>query len=163
MKRLSNDFEELVDAVAEGDLDHWRKSPKGLLASIICTDQFPRNIYRGQAKSFAYDPVALGLARQLVAMGLDNELSPIQRVFAYLPYEHSEEDTMQRQSIELYTSLVEEVEESEREMFAGFLDYAHAHEKIIVRFGRFPHRNAILGRESTAEELEFLSQPGSSF
>jgi len=162
-EEISIRFKELVGAVASGGLEHWRESAKGLLASIICIDQFPRNIYRGNSKSFVYDPVALELAKQAVATGFDAELSAIQRVFAYLPFEHSEDREMQVQSLTLFETLRDSVAEEDRELFSGFYDYARRHFDVIDRFGRFPHRNLILGRSSTEEEIEFLQQPGSSF
>ncbi len=162
-QEISDRFEELVDAVADAELDHWRESAKGLLASIICTDQFPRNMYRGSAKSFGYDGVALELAQQIVTTGVDRELSTIYRVFAYLPFEHSEALEMQEKALDLFTQLRDEVEESDKEIFSGFVSYAQRHLDVIQRFGRFPHRNQILGRESTDQEKEFLTEPGSSF
>ena len=164
---IENRFKPLVYAVSEGKLDHWRESAKGLLASIICTDQFPRNIFRGNSKSFGFDEVALSLAQQMVGTGADAELAPIQRVFAYLPFEHSEDLAMQDKAVQLFTQLreiaVSDDSEEVQSMFAGFLDYAQRHFDVIEEFGRFPHRNTILGRESTAKEIVFLQQPGSSF
>ncbi len=156
-------FSDLVDAVASGKLDHWNESASGLLASIICTDQFPRNIYRGQSKSFAYDRFALGLANQAVAMNLDQQLPLIKRLFVYMPFEHSEELSEQERAVSLMQTLVDQAEESEKEIFLGFVRFAEKHHEIIEEFGRFPHRNEILGRESTPEELAFLEKPGSSF
>jgi uncharacterized protein (DUF924 family) len=162
-REITSRFRDVVQAVHEGRLDHWRETPKGLLASIICCDQFPRNMYRGTPRAFEFDPVALGMAEQILATGDHLELSPIQRVFAYLPFEHSEDPASQDKAVRLFADLVGEVDASEREIFTGFLDFARRHEEIIARFGRFPHRNVILGRESSDEETEFLTQPGSSF
>jgi len=156
-------FSELIDAVATGELDHWTESISGLLASIICTDQFPRNVYRGQSKSFAYDTIALRFARQAVAMELDRKLPLVKRVFVYLPFEHSENLDDQRQAVALMESLVKEAGPEEKQLFSGFLNFAQRHYDVIAEFSRFPHRNAILGRESTKEERAFLEQPGSSF
>ena len=162
-QKIAARFSPLVVMVANGDLDHWRESAAGMLASIICTDQFPRNIYRGQEKSFAYDPVALALAQQAIATGVDQELPPIRRVFMYLPLEHSENLSDQQQCLALFTGLAETAPDDEKELFDSFLDFARRHLEIIERFGRFPHRNKILGRTDSAEELEFLEKPGSTF
>ncbi len=156
-------FSELVDAVASGELDHWNESHQGLLASIICTDQFPRNIYRGHSRSFSYDAVALRFARQAVAMGFDRKVQLIKRVFIYMPFEHSEEISDQEQAVALMQSLVDQAADEEKEIFAGFLNFAIRHRDVVAEFGRFPHRNTILGRESTEQEIAFLEQPGSSF
>ena len=142
---------------AAGHLDDWKASPLGCLALIILLDQFPRNMFRGQPQTFATDPQALAYAQHTVAQGFDRELLPIQRCFVYLPFEHSENLAHQRQAIELFSTLKDYPE------CASGVDYAHRHLKVIERFGRFPHRNEILGRETTPEEAEFLKQPGSSF
>ena len=161
---ITRRFEDLAERVRSGDgYGHWKADPRGCLASIIAVDQFPRNMYRGTPRSFAGDAVARSLAGHLIASGFDKSLSPLERVFAYLPYEHSESLEDQERSVALYRSLIEIVAPSEREMFEGFLDYALRHHEIIERFGRFPHRNDILGRGSSAEEREFLTQDGSSF
>lgn len=131
-----------------------------LLATILLLDQFTRNIYRGTPRAFAGDPLALQIAETLVAAGRDKNLTPWQRWFAYLPFEHSESLLDQERSVALYAALRREMQ---HEAFDSALDYAERHRAIIQRFGRFPHRNAILGRTSTAEEVEFLTQPGSSF
>ena len=142
---------------AAGHLDDWKASPLGCLALIILLDQFPRNMFRGQPQTFATDPQALTYAQHTVAQGFDKELLPIQRCFVYLPFEHSENLAHQRQAIELFSTLKDYPE------CASGVVYAHRHLKVIERFGRFPHRNEILGRETTPEEAEFLKQPGSSF
>ena len=142
---------------AAGHLDDWKASPLGCLALIILLDQFPRNMFRGQPQTFATDPQALAYAQHTVAQCFDKELLPIQRCFVYLPFEHSENLAHQHQAIELFSTLKDYPE------CASGVDYAHRHLKVIERFGRFPHRNKILGRETTPEEAEFLKQPGSSF
>ncbi len=162
-REISDRFRALVNAVADSELDHWRESAKGLLASIICTDQFPRNIYRGSSKSFSFDSVGLELAQQIVATGADLELTTIQRVFAYLPFEHSEDLAMQTRAMDLFQQLLQDAAIEDQEIFTGFLGYARRHYEVIERFGRFPHRNEILDRESTDLEKVFLTQPGSSF
>jgi uncharacterized protein (DUF924 family) len=141
------------EAAARGDLDAMAERPEGALALIILLDQFPRNMFRGSARAFAADPKALSIAEATVARGLDQSLLVIERTFVYLPYEHSERLEDQDRSVALYEALGD----------AESLDYAVQHRVIIQRFGRFPHRNAVLGRDSTPEEAAFLQQPGSSF
>jgi uncharacterized protein (DUF924 family) len=133
-------------------------APEAVLARIVLLDQFTRNAFRNTARSFAGDRQSLPLARAMVALKTDRALTPVQRVFAYLPFEHSEDMADQDESVRLYTDLVAQAPE-----LHSNLDYAHRHRVIVERFGRFPHRNAILGRPSTPEELEFLKQPGSGF
>ncbi len=162
-RQITARFAATADAAASGELAHWVKSPRGLLALIICTDQFPRNIHRDTPGAFAGDAVALRYARQCVDGGTAPQLRPIERVFAYLPFEHSENLADQRRSIALYEALAQRAAADEAELFNGYLDFARRHFEIIRRFGRFPHRNRILGRPSTDEERAFLEQPGSSF
>lgn len=131
-----------------------------LLATILLLDQFTRNIFRGTPRAFAGDPQALRIAESLVAAGRDKNLSPVQRWFAYLPFEHGESLLDQERAVALFAGLRREMK---NETFDSAYDYALRHREVIERFGRFPHRNAILGRESTAEEIEFLKQPGASF
>lgn len=131
-----------------------------LLARILLLDQFARNIFRNTPRAFAGDAQAKTLAETLVAAGRDKNLSPWQRWFAYLPFEHGESLLDQERSVALFSALAREMQ---HEAFDSALDYAVRHRQVIVRFGRFPHRNAILGRESTAAEIDFLKQPGSSF
>ncbi|NET55767.1 MAG: DUF924 domain-containing protein [Symploca sp. SIO2E6] len=150
-------FLSVYQQAAAGQLDQWRTSPHSCLALIILLDQFPRNLFRSQPQAFASDPQALSMAQYAINQGFDQQLPPVQRWFIYMPFEHSENLEHQRQSVELFTGLTDEPN------FASAIDYAHRHLKVIERFGRFPHRNQILGRASTPEELEFLQQPGSSF
>jgi len=152
-----------VLAAEAGTLDEWRTTPQGLLALVLLTDQFPRNIYRGSAESFRFDALARKLCLEALDTQVDALLRPIERVFLYLPLEHSENLAHQERSVQLFEALARQVPQSWRAPFAGFADYAEKHRVIIERFGRFPHRNALLGRPSTAEELQFLQQPGSSF
>jgi uncharacterized protein (DUF924 family) len=132
-----------------------------LLGHIIVLDQFTRNIYRGTARAFAGDDRALQLAIDATGRGADRQLLPVQRAFVYLPFEHSESMAMQDRSVALFRALVES--HPDLPWLAGYLDYAEKHHAVIARFGRFPHRNAPLGRASTPEETAFLSQPGSAF
>ncbi|HKL51978.1 MAG TPA: DUF924 family protein, partial [Wenzhouxiangellaceae bacterium] len=133
------------------------------LALILLLDQFPRNIYRDTSAMFRFDDQARALCVEGVETGIDARLRPIQRVFFYLPLEHAESIDDQAWCVDLMRGLVHEVPEDQKQVFEGFVDFAEAHRRIIDRFARFPHRNAILGRESTEEEVEFLKQPGSSF
>ena len=147
-----------VEAAIAGQRGNWAANPQGALALFILLDQFPRNLFRNTARAFAGDAVALAVARHVVEQGWDRQLLPVQRVFVYLPFEHSESLADQDRSIALFTALAAEHPET-----AANLDYAHRHRDVIVRFGRFPHRNAALGRASTAAETDYLAQPGSGF
>lgn len=151
-------FLPLVDEAAAGRLDGWAAQPESLLALIVLLDQFPRNLFRDTARAFAADGKALALAQQAVAKGLDARLLPVQRAFVYLPFEHSEDMAMQDRAVALFAELA-----GQGEAFASYLDYAERHREVIRRFGRFPHRNAILGRASTPEEAAYLAQPGAGF
>ena len=152
-ERIRERFLDLHEALRERVPESWRATARGMLAAVITLDQFPRNLYRGDPRAFAADGVALGLAEEALARGLDRGMPNDERKFFYLPFEHSEEPAVQARSVALFATL--ENEES--------LGYALRHQEIIDRFGRFPHRNAALGRESTPEEIEFLKEPDSSF
>lgn len=156
-------FQALVEAVGAGAHRDWAENPEGLLALILVADQFPRNIHRDTPKSFAFDAQALQLTRMAVAKGFDRRLRPIERVFCYMPFEHSEDSADQERAVELFQALVDEAPASDKKIFEHNLEFAKKHRAVILRFGRFPHRNRILGRESTTDEIEFLRQPGSSF
>lgn len=155
-------FEVLLQAEQRGEHAEWQ-SPRALLARIILLDQLSRNMYRGSAAAFAQDAAARQLATQLLTDRHDRRLATIERVFAYLPFEHSENWADQQQSVVLFAELQQEAAPSWQEQCQAFLEFAERHCVIVERFGRFPHRNAQLGRPSTAEELAFLQQPGSSF
>lgn len=147
-----------VESAIAGQRCDWAASPQGALALFILLDQFPRNLFRNTARAFAGDAAALALAGRVVEQGWDRQWLPVQRVFAYLPFEHSESLTDQDRSIALFAALADKHPEA-----ASYLDYAHRHRDVIVRFGRFPHRNAALGRTSSAAEIDYLAQPGSGF
>jgi uncharacterized protein (DUF924 family) len=147
-----------VEAALAGGLRHWDATPSGGLARIVLLDQFTRNMFRGTPKSFAGDVLALPAARALIARGDDRWLSRTMRQFAYLPFEHAEDAAAQAESLRHYARL-----SADHPRSADAEVWAQKHEVIIARFGRFPHRNAILGRVSTAEEIAFLREPGSSF
>lgn len=150
-------FASLYEDAAAGNLSSWAQRPADGLALILVLDQFPRHIFRGTPRAFSADPLALEAARHAVARGYDRGMLPVERLFVYLPFEHSETLADQITACEL-TQPLEAFEET-----ADAYRYAVAHRAIIERFGRFPHRNAILGRPSTPEEIEFLKQPGSAF
>jgi uncharacterized protein (DUF924 family) len=156
-------FSPWIARAASGELDGWLADIRGRLALILLTDQFPRNIWRGEAAAFAFDVLALRWAKDTLRLGLDGELRAVERVFVYLPLEHSEDLGDQREAVRLFDRLATSVPVPHRPSFDSYLDYARRHLAIIERFGRFPHRNAALGRETTAEETAFLQQPGSSF
>lgn len=156
-------FGTTIEAALDGDtrLSDWDASPDGALALLILLDQFTRNTFRGTGRMFVGDPKALALATRLVDNGVEKSLRPIERVFVYLPFEHSESLRDQERAIALFEALA--AGEPDGTFATMSVDYARKHEVIIRRFGRFPHRNALLGRESTEEELAFLATPGSSF
>jgi uncharacterized protein (DUF924 family) len=147
-----------VERAAGGELGAWQQAPRPCLALILLLDQFPRNLFRGEARSFASDRTALAAAYHALEQGYDQQVLPVERVFFYLPLEHSENLADQDRSVELVRSL-----HAAHPEFESTLDYALRHREVIQRFGRFPHRNEILGRETTPEEAEFLRQPGSRF
>ena len=152
-------FGVLVEAALAGGFEEWDVIPAAALARILLLDQFTRNIHRGTPLAFAGDELALAAARQLVASGADRSLPAMLRWFVYLPYEHSESLAVQEESLALFRRLHAEGGKP----LCSALDYAERHWQVIARFGRFPQRNAILGRASTPEEIEALKQPGFFF
>ncbi|EPX9364652.1 DUF924 family protein [Aeromonas sp. FDAARGOS 1416] len=161
---LASRFGELAEAAAKGSLAHWADTPSGRLALILLLDQLPRNIHRGTPAAFAQDPLARDLCLKGLSIGADKSLSPLEQVFFYLPLEHAESREQQARSVALFETLAaEQAGTPAQATFAGFADFARRHQVIIERFGRFPHRNDILGRTSTPEEAAFLQQPGSGF
>ncbi|MEC4983463.1 MAG: DUF924 family protein [Oscillatoria sp. PMC 1068.18] len=156
-REVRSRFLDTYHQAAAGELDEWKNNPESCLALIIIFDQFSRNMFRGQPQAFATDEKALDLAKYAVSQNYDKELLPVQRWFIYLPFEHSENLADQEKCLELFSSLKSDPES------ASSIDYAERHYQIIQKFGRFPHRNSILGRESTPEEIKFLQEPGSSF
>ncbi|MBV4475497.1 DUF924 family protein [Pseudomonas botevensis] len=168
-KRDSQDLEArerfgvFVDQALAGGLTEWTQRPEGWLAVVLLLDQLPRMIFRDSPKAFSGDLRAQQLVAQGIAADFDRQLRPVQRLFIYLVFEHCENLAVQNEAVSRFIDLVAEQPEAERAVFADNLDYAERHQRVIARFGRFPHRNAVLGRASTAEELAFLSQPGSSF
>nr|WP_083235770.1 DUF924 family protein [Halomonas caseinilytica] len=150
---IAGHFADTLAAALRGELWHWRETPRGRLAEVVVLDQFSRNIHRDTAQAFAADPVALVLAQEAVARGDDQALEPGKRAFLYMPYMHSESRAIHDEALRLFDQ-----PGLERSLY-----FEHRHCEILERFGRYPHRNAILGRQSTPEELAFLEQPGSSF
>lgn len=150
---IESRFAALYRAAARCELYGWRESAAGRLAEIIVLDQFSRNIFREHPQAFACDPLALALAQTAVAVHADRALDPARRAFLYMPYMHSESAIIHETAVSLFAAPGLE----------GNLDFELRHKAIIDRFGRYPHRNAILGRPSTPEELEFLKKPGSAF
>lgn len=150
---IAERFGSVLEAAARGELWHWRENAAGRLAEILVLDQFSRNVWRDTPRAFAQDGMALVLAQELVARGLDQQLPIQQRAFAYLPYMHSESRAVHTEALRLFA----------QPGLEGNLDFERRHQAILVRFGRYPHRNAVLGRTSSAEERAFLQQPGSSF
>lgn len=150
-------YGEYVSQAIAGELDHWTDSDSGLIALILLLDQFTRNIYRDSAQAFSGDSRALDLAQRTIIAGHHQRLPAIHQVFLYLPLEHSEDLEVQEECVELFDELAGV---TGHEMFAGFSRYAVAHRDVIAQFGRFPHRNRLLGRESTALELDYLDTHG---
>jgi uncharacterized protein (DUF924 family) len=150
-------FGSLLGKANAGELDHWTDTPFAALALTVVLDQFPRNACRGTPASFASDARALAVARSVIRRGFDRLLLPVQRWFVYLPFEHAEDLAAQRESLRLFGMLTGDPASE------STIDYARRHYDVVARFGRFPHRNAILGRTSTEEETAYLEQPGSGF
>lgn len=156
--QISRRFGPTMELALVGGLEGWDKDARSMLAELIVLDQFTRNSFRDTARAFDGDSRALALAQQLVARGWDQQLTPLQRWFAYLPFEHAESLPMQLESLRLFEALARETP-----ALQDALVYAQRHHAVIQRFGRYPHRNAQLGRTSTAEEVAFLLEPGSGF
>lgn len=158
-QQIFSQFGGVIEEALAGGLRQWDdEGTQGTLARIIVLDQFTRNVYRGTAKSFAGDVLALEAAKAIDDSGANQTLPAVQRAFSYMPFEHAESLSLQIRCVDLFTMLA-----ADTPGFAGMFDYAKKHHEVIRRFGRFPHRNPILGRESTPEEVEFLKQPGSRF
>jgi uncharacterized protein (DUF924 family) len=157
-ERIRQRFGAVLQQALDGGLQHWDARPEGALARILVLDQFTRNAFRDSPRAFAGDVLALAAARALVTRGGHHGLPPLQRWFAYLPFEHAEDRAVQRQSLQLFAALA-----LDHPALADAQHWALKHAEVIERFGRYPHRNAILGRASTPEEQAFLRQPGSGF
>jgi len=157
-QQVRDRFLTAYEAARQGHYDDWVQHPRPAVALVVLLDQFPRNMFRGTPQSFATDDQALAVAQQAIAIGHDQAVIPVERLFLYLPLEHSENLHHQQQCVTLIESLVEAAPDLE-----STLDYSYRHRDVIARFGRFPHRNAMLNRPSTPAEVEFLQQPGSRF
>lgn len=153
-------FGDRLQQAARGELDRWADSVSGSLALVLLCDQFARQIHRGTARAFATDPRALATARSLIGRGDDRTLPFDYRVFLYLPFEHGESRIDQHTCVGLFSALREEVAAPRRDLAENYLRYAVQHRDIVLRFGRFPHRNALLGRPDTPEEVAFLASAG---
>lgn len=162
-KEIKRKFGKAVKQATGDDLAVWENTTKGSLALIILLDQFTRNVYRGTDKAFAYDAKALRLCQKLIDSGADKEMSWPQRGFCYMPLQHAEDVKWQQQGIEAYIGLVEDMQDDLKKVVTGFLSSAREHKTIIDKFGRFPHRNKVLDRESTDEELIYLATGAKSF
>jgi uncharacterized protein (DUF924 family) len=162
-QEIRNRFGEAIEQAARGDLDPWKETARGRLAIVVLLDQFSRNAFRATPRSFSQDVRALAIAEEGVDLAQDRMLSPLERSFLYMPFMHAEDRAMQARSCALFERLASEAPAALASYLADAVKYARAHRQIVDRFGRFPHRNATLGRATTAEEAEFLKQPGSSF
>lgn len=156
-------FGAALEDAAAGTLKVWESEPRSTVALVILMDQFSRNIHRGSPQAFSLDGDALAVARRCIARGADARLRPVERTFLYMPFMHAEDLRAQDEALVRFAILVEEAPEEQRARIVNNLVFGVKHRRIIERFGRFPHRNAVLGRTSTAEELAFLREPGSSF
>jgi uncharacterized protein (DUF924 family) len=149
-------FTAAIRGARAGRFDFWAATPQGALALIVLLDQLSRNVFRGSAEAYAADPHAREIARATIEAGFDTRLTPVERMFVYLPFEHAETIADQNESVRLYETLRDDLGDKT-------IDYADRHRDVILRFGRFPHRNAVLGRSNTPEEEEYLAQPGAGF
>jgi uncharacterized protein (DUF924 family) len=156
-------FASAVEAAGRGELDSWVQEPRSALALVLLLDQFPRNIWRGTAKAFAHDAQALRVAREAVARGHFRDLAPVEQVFLTLPFQHSESIEDQREALRLASEIADAASSEWRPLFERCLQFANRHLALIERFGRFPHRNHLLGRTPTAEEEAYLEAGGESF
>lgn len=152
-----------IDAARRGLLDRWQETPAGLLALCILVDQWSRNVHRGSAASWTADPYIRAVVNRALNDGRDRAIGPVQRSFVYMPLMHSESMADHDRCIACFEALQADAPVGLESMFADYLRYAHMHRDIVVRFGRYPDRNAVIGRPSTPEELAFLREPGSSF
>jgi uncharacterized protein (DUF924 family) len=157
-REIAGRFGPLIERALRGELSAWADEPQSALAQILLLDQFTRNVFRDTPRAFAGDTRALRAASAMVGARQDEALPPEQRCFVYMPFEHAEGLAMQDEAVRLFTHLA-----AEAPALRDMLAYAHKHRDVVLRFGRFPHRNVVLGRQSTAEELAFLREPGSRF
>jgi uncharacterized protein (DUF924 family) len=156
-------FGHLPEQAAAGNLDAWMDAAESALARVIVLDQFPRNLYRHDSRAFAFDGLALAGSQAAVERGFDLRVHPLQAALMYLPFEHAEDLAMQRRAVALFTALQSRAPAGSEAQFARYADYARRHHEVIARFGRFPHRNALLGRPSSPDEVQYLEQGGERF
>jgi uncharacterized protein (DUF924 family) len=161
--QIQERFGDVLEVARRGDLGYWAETPEGWLALLIVLDQFSRNLYRNDARAWSADHQTQVIALNGIAHGFDLRLSPLQRVFAYLPLEHAESPVLQQHCVSLFERLATGQPVAERSRFDNYLDYARRHHDVIQRFGRFPHRNAVLGRADTPAEQVYLATPGTGF
>jgi uncharacterized protein (DUF924 family) len=161
-REIADRFGALIERALRGELAHWSHEPASALAQIVLLDQFTRNVFRDTPRAFAGDARALAAATAMVGRRQDEALPALQRSFVYMPFEHAEGLGAQDEAVRLFTRLLESTPDAGPGL-RSMLDYAEKHRAVIRRFGRFPHRNAILGRQSTPDETAFLQQPGSRF
>jgi uncharacterized protein (DUF924 family) len=160
---LAHRFRHDVELASSGELLNWERTPRGRLALILLIDQFRRNIFRGTAQAFSHDSQALDLAVAGIRLGHDSSLAPAERIFFYMPFQHAENPGVQDESVILYQELAAAADPATAAVFATVLKFAQRHREIIHTFGRFPHRNRLLGRASTSAELAFLSEAANDF
>ena len=162
-EEIARRFADDVEEASEGNLDHWASEPRGRLALIILIDQFRRNIYRNSEEAFSKDKAALKLCVEGAMEKKDKGLSPIERVFFYMPLQHAESRKVQKKSVDIFNKLAAAVSPTYRETFETVAQFAELHADIIEQFGRFPHRNKIMGRENTPEEAQYLAGDAPTF
>lgn len=162
-EEIKKRFGAFIQPASEGDYSDWGKSPRECLALIILLDQFPRNVYRNTAKAFEFDALALGLSIVGTTLGFVDELSPIEQTFFLMPYQHTEDLSRQQEGFGCYERVLQNAAPEWQSLIAGSVDFARQHLEIIEQFGRFPHRNAVLGRSSTPEEEAYIAAGGATF
>lgn len=160
---IREQFEPLVQQAIAGELAAWGDGPRRRMSLILLLDQFPRNIYRNTSRAFAGDEQAVALALSGMNSGADAALDPVERIFFYMPLQHSEARDVQEESVAAYKRLLMEAPEGLKAKFESVLDFAQRHRNVVNRFGRFPHRNRVLGRLSTADELKYMKEGGEDF
>ena len=162
-KKIKELFYQDIISALESEPSSWTESAEIALAGVILLDQFTRNVFRDSPEAFSGDTIALLICKNIIRQNKDLELNPFERVFLYVPFMHSENLEDQKTCVKLFEKLINSVDESIKDRFTANLDYAEQHLEVIEKFGRFPHRNAILERLNTEEEIEYLNQPGSGF
>jgi uncharacterized protein (DUF924 family) len=160
---LREQFGCVPERAFRGELASWRDDPRSTLALVLALDQLPRNLFRGTPQAFAYDSAGLELSQWALSRGFDAQLHPVEAAFFYFPLEHAESPSLQSECVTLFRALLQRAPDLLTDQFESFLSYAERHRAVIERFGRFPHRNSILGRSSTPEELQYLKAGGETF